>query len=196
MIKPNLKQYAQALFLAAVVFMIGVSSASAQQASEKATRLALGAVSGGAKSQVMVPLFLTPYPPEAQVGDISADVVYPSKGFTFLRAEKSFLLDGVGGSFQAKAEPDAKDPNKSAIHLEVTTKGEPRKGFREGLILTLVFRIEPDAAVGKTVTLDLEKFTATNIENKPMQPLVSKKGTIQVVSPEGLPYVGCFFFSH
>lgn len=195
------------LYHAAVLLLVALTGAapllhSAQQSSgespEKATRIALGAVSGAAKSQVMVPLFVTPYPSETPVGAISATIEYPNKGITFLKAEKSFLLDGVNGVFQAQGEKDTKDPAKSLIKLEVSTKGEPRKPLREGLILTLLFRIEPDAAAGSTVTLHLQKTDATNLDTppKPIQPLVGKNGTIEILAPEAVPYVGCFFFSH
>jgi hypothetical protein len=185
--------------LAALVFIAAAPGRlSAQKDSEKATRISLGAVSGAAKSQVMVPLFLTPYPPEVPVGSISATIEYPSKGITFLKAEKSFLLDGVNGGFEAQAGKDPKDPGKSTIHIEVSTKGEPRKALREGLALTLLFRIEPDAPSGTTVNLALQQAAATNLDAppNPIQPIARKDGSIEILKPESVPYTGCFFFSH
>lgn len=171
---------------------------SAQANTDKATRIALGAVSGPAKSQVMIPLFLTPYPAEAPVGNVSATIEYKDKGLTFQRAEKSFLLDGVGGGIDVKVEKDPKDPTKSVIHAEIATKGEPRKSLREGLLLTLVFKIEPDAATSTTVNLTIDQASASNLDSppKPLQPIVRKNGSIEILAPEGVPYVGCFFFSH
>ena len=169
----------------------------AQTANDKATRVALGAVSGPAKSQVMIPLFLTPYPSEAPVGSVSATITYKDKGLTFQRAEKSFLLDGVGGAIDVKVEKDPKDPTKSVIHAQVSTKGDPRKSLREGLLLTLLFKIEPDASPS-TVNLEIDQASAANLDSppKPVQPISRKNGTIEIVPPEGVPYVGCFFFSH
>ncbi len=192
------KLHRSGLLLTLLFLMAAPGLLFAQSDSEKATRIALGAVSGSFKSQVMIPLFLTPYPPENPVGSISATIEYPSKGLTFVKAEKSFLLDGVNGGFEVKAEKDPKDPAKSLIHVEVSTKGEPRKPLREGLALTLLFRIEPDAPAGKTVTLALQNAAAQTTDSppKPIKPLVTKNGTIEIVAPEGVPYVGCFFFSH
>jgi hypothetical protein len=181
-----------------VALLLSPSSLMAQAATDKATRIALGAVSGAAKSQVMIPLFLTPYPPETPVGSVSATIEYKDKGLTFQRAEKSFLLDGVGGGIDVKVEKDPKDPTKSVIHAEVATKGQPRKSLREGLLLTLVFKIEPDAPTSTTVNLTIDQASASNLDSppKPVQPIARKNGTIEIVPPEGVPYVGCFFFSH
>jgi hypothetical protein len=178
--------------------LVSPPSLTAQATTDKATRIALGAVSGPAKSQVMIPLFLTPYPPETPVGSVSATIEYKDKGITFQRAEKSFLLDGVGGGIDVKVEKDPKDATKSVIHAEITTKGEPRKSLREGLLLTLVFKIEPDAPTSTTVSLAIDKASASNLDSppKPVQPIARKNGTIEIVAPEGVPYVGCFFFSH
>ena len=178
--------------------LVSPSSLMAQAATEKATRIALGAVSGPAKSQVMIPLFLTPYPPETLVGSVSATIEYKDKGIIFQRAEKSFLLDGVNGGIDVKVEKDPKDPTKSVIHAEIATKGDPRKSLREGLLLTLLFKIEPDAPTSTTVNLAIDQANASNLDTppKPVQPIVRKNGTIEIVAPEGVPYVGCFFFSH
>ncbi|MBI2816719.1 MAG: hypothetical protein HYX72_07250 [Acidobacteria bacterium] len=187
-------------FYLAVLLALAAPSASAQEQSGeeqvKATRIALGGVSGGAKSQVMVPVFLTPYPAGTAIGSVTVTIEYPNKGITFLKAEKSFLLDGVNADFQVQNDKDAKDPSKSVIQLEVSTKGEPRKPLREGLILTLIFRIEPDAPAGNTVNLSILKAGAVNLESKPIEPLVSKNGSIEILAPEAVPYVSCFFFTH
>lgn len=187
-----------AVFIAAPLPLLRAAQESSTEASPSATRLALGAVSGAAKSQVMVPLFLTPFPPEAPVGGVSAQIEYQTKGITFLRAEKSFLLDGAGAVFQAKAGQDPQDPAKTVIQVEVETKGEPRKSLREGLILTLVFRIEPDAVAGSKVALAIQEPSVVNLDSppKPVKPLEVNGGTIEVLAPEAVPYVGCFFFSH
>jgi hypothetical protein len=186
--------------LAISVLILSARIASAQESSGdeqvKATRVALGSVSGAVNAQVMVPVFVTPYPSGASVGSVTATIEYANKGITFVKAEKSFLLDGVNGGIQVQNEKDAKNPAKSIMHLEVATKGEPRKPLREGLLVTLLFRLEPDAPAGTKVDLTLTSAAATNLESKPVQPLVSKSGSIEVLKPENTPYVGCFFFTH
>lgn len=164
---------------------------------EKATRISLGTVAGAAKSQVMVPVFLTPYPPGASIGGITATIEYSGRGITFVRAEKSFLLDGVNGLARATHVPAPGEADKSSIHLEVVTQGEPRKPLREGLIVTLLFRIEPDAAA-TTAPLQVTETSATDTDTppRPIKPLASRNGSIEILAPESVPYVGCFFFTH
>jgi len=122
----------------------------------------------------MAPLYLTPDPPETRVGSISARIRFDSSLFTFVKAEKGFLLDGVGGEVKSSLEKDPKDAGKSSILLEVATKGEPRKALREGLVLTLVFRIGENAPAGQSFPLTVEEARATDIADLPkaVQPLV------------------------
>jgi hypothetical protein len=169
----------------------------AQDQTPANTQVSLGNVSGAPKAQVMIPVFLTPVPASTQVGDVAATLTFDGKDVTFVKAEKSFLLDGVGATFEVKAVP-ADDSGKAILNLQVATKGEPRRALREGLILTLVFRINEKANAPETVKVNVENVSANTIDNpaKPIQPLLSKNGTIEVVKPESVPYVGCFFFSH
>jgi hypothetical protein len=194
----NASNVVRALALSVLLLCARVASAQEAPGEEqvKATRVALGAVSGAINAQVMVPVFVTPYPSGSSVGSVTATIEYANKGITFVKAEKSFLLDGVNGAFQVQNEKDAKDPAKSVLHLEVATKGEPRKPLREGLLVTLLFRVEPDAPAGTKVDLTLTSAAATNLASKPIQPLVSKNGSIEILKPENTPYVGCFFFTH
>lgn len=172
--------------------------AAPPQAAARATRLSLGTVSSPPRGHVIVPLFLTPGAPEIQVGSISASIRFDSKSITFLRAEKGFLLDGVNGVLEAEVKQDSANPNQSVIQLEVSTGGENRKAFREGLLLSLVFRVEAAAAPDTSVTLPLGNLTAATPETppKPIAPLVGQTGTIEILRPEAVPYVGCFFFTH
>lgn len=167
-------------------------------APQKEIMVTLGAVSGAPKSEVLVPLMLAPSPPELQIGDISATIRFENKAASFLRAEKGFLLDGVNAGFEAQIQKDPGDPNQSVLQLEVATKGEPRKALREGLVLTLVFRIAEGVNPGTVVDLNIEKLTAGDLSApaKPIAPLSGQKGSIEVISPEQVPYVACFFFTH
>lgn len=137
-------------------------------------------------------------PPVAKVGSISATITFETKAVTFLKAEEGFLLDGVNADFEADLQQDADDPNKSILRLEVATEGDERKALREGLILSLIFRVNDDAADGTVVPLVLEQIAAKGIETPPstIEPLVSQDGTIEVILEDALPYVGCFFFTH
>ena len=170
----------------------------AQAASRQGTRIALGSVSGVAKSQVMVPLYLTPDPPGIKVGSISATIGFETKAVTFLKAEEGFLLDGVNADIQADLQQDAGNPGKSILRLEVATEGVERKALREGLILSLIFRVNDGAADGTVVSLTFEQIGAKGIEASPteIEPLSGQNGTIEVILEDALPYVGCFFFTH
>ena len=146
----------------------------------------------------MVPLYLTPDPPETKVGSISATISFDSEAVTFLKAEEGFLLDGVNAGFEADLQKDADDPNKSILRLEVATEGDERKALREGLIFSLIFRVNDDAADGTVVPLVLEQIAAKGIDSPPtdIKPLSSQNGAIEVILEDALPYVGCFFFTH
>ena len=43
-----------------------------------------------------------------------------------------------------------------------------------------------------------EKVSAADLSNpqKPIEPLTGQPGSIEVLSPEQVPFVACFFFSH
>lgn len=169
-----------------------------QAVSAKGTRVSLGTVSSAPKGQVIVPFFLTPGTAETQVGSISAAIRFDSKAVTFQRAEKGFLLDGVNGALRAEMKQDSANPNRSVIQLEVSTGGENRKALREGLVLSLVFHVEASAAPDTSVALTFDKLSAASPETppKPIAPLVGQKGAIEILKPEAVPYVGCFFFTH
>ena len=175
---------------------VGMAQSEEEQPAPKATMLSLGSVSGGQKAQVMLPVFVTPYPAEVGVGNITALIEYPATGMKFVKAEKSFLLDGVNATYKVEPAPDMGNETKSVLKLQVATKGEPRKALREGLIVTLFFGIDADAKPGK-FPVKLANVTASSPDGTPkMLPLVTKDGVIEIVPPEGIPYVGCFFFSH
>ena len=167
-------------------------------AAEGGTTLTLGNVSALPKSEVLVPLLLAPDPPGLQIGSVSATVNFENKSVTFLRAEKGFLLDGVNGGFQADLAKDPADAAKSQLKVTVATKGEPRKPLREGLLITLVFQIAETAAPETKVSLDLDHLSATDVSNPPkaITPLQAESGSVEVIPPEQVPYVPCFFFTH
>lgn len=180
--------------LLVIIFTATSLSLFAQQSTPKGTLISLGNVSGAPKNQVMVPLFLTPVPSELAVGKITATIAYARNEVTFLRAEKSFLLDNIPSSLEAKTAKDPSDPSKSLVSVTIETKGKP---LHEGLVLTLFFRIAPNA-ITRTIPLEIQKASATKIgpPPKPVHPLLTKKGSIQIAKPAALPYAGCFFFTH
>ena len=180
------------------VLWIGLAAASfATVAAAQVTVVALGTVSGGVKSEVIVPVLLTPANTDTKVGSITADIGFDGNVVTFIRAEKGFLLDGVNGKFQAEVAPNPPDPAKSSVHFEVKTEGEPRKALRDGLVLSLIFKINEKAAPA-TMPLKFQKLAAATADtpSKPVEPLVPTPGSIEVLAPESVPYVGCFFFTH
>ena len=162
------------------------------------TVVSLGDVSGGVSSEVIVPVLLNPATTETRVGSISSTIGFDRKLVTFLRAEKGFLLDGVNGKFQTKVQENAAKPEKSSLQLEIATEGEPRKALREGLVLSLIFKINADTPPNTMVPLRFEKLNvgSTDRPSQPIEPITSTPGSIEVLSPESIPYVSCFFFTH
>ncbi len=186
------------LLLTLILFFETEALYSAQKEPEKSTRVALGDVSGPPKSEVMVPLYLTPASEDLRVGSISAAIGFDGKMVSFVKAENGFLLEGVDGTFHAEVKKGAEDSNHSVLFLEVVTRGAPRKPLKEGLIVTLRFEIAPEAPPGNKVSLEFEKVSAADLSTPPkvVEPLSSHKGIIEILPADALPYVGCFFFSH
>ena len=162
------------------------------------TVVSLGNVSAGVNTEVIVPVLLNPATTETRVGSISSTIGFDRKLVTFLRAEKGFLLDGVNGKFQAKVQENAAKPENSNLQLEIATEGEPRKALREGLVLSLIFKINADTPPNTMVPLRFEKLNvgSTDRPSQPIEPITSTPGSIEVLSPESVPYVSCFFFTH
>ena len=188
---------------AAILLLTFVSqSASAQKAAPdampNATLISLGNVEGLPKSQVLIPVLLTPFPQELKIGEFKASIGFDSQWVTYLRAEKGFLLDGEGGVFQTDVQTDVGKPGHSVIHLTVTTKGTPRQAIREGLVVTLAFRILESAPAATIVDVALSDLNASDLSDPPksIRPLTGKNGSITVLAPEQNPYVPCFFFTH
>lgn len=175
----------------ALGFVLFACYAAAQ---ENATTIALGSVSGPPKGTVTVPMYLTPNPPSRAVGKISAKIHFENKGITFVRGEKGFLLDGVNGTIRVE---EKKQSGESVLDLEVATQGEPRKSLRDGLVMTLVFTIQEDAQPETKIDLKLEQVSATDVSNPPSAlEIAGKDGSIEIISPDSVPYIACFFFTH
>jgi Cohesin domain len=167
-------------------------------AQAQVTVVSLGTVSAGVDKEVIVPLLLTPATSETKVGNISATVGFDSSVASFLRAEKGFLLGGVNGKIRAELHKNTAEPANSTVEVSVATEGEPRKALREGLVLSLIFKINADAPVNTKTPLRFQKLAAETAETppKPINPLTGAPGSIEVLSPESVPYIGCFFFTH
>ena len=170
----------------------------AQEAPPGTTAISLGAVSAAPKSQVMIPLFLTPGDSGAQVGRFSAAIRFETGSLAFVRVEKGFLLDGVNATFHAEVMDDSEHPGQSVVQLEVSTGGATPKPLREGLVLSLVFRVEANAKPDTTAIVAFDRLTATTpgSPSKEVTPLIGRQGTVEILRPDGTVYVGCFFFTH
>lgn len=202
---PNSKHHAnptplyRAWFFFVIFFLGGaVLGKAAPAAPQKTTLVSLGEVAGGPKSQVIVPVFLTPASPETKVGRVSATITFNSKVVTFVRAEKGFLLEGVNGAFKVDLQKDANNSEQSVLGVDIFTQGENRKPLREGMILSLLIDINEDTPAGTNIPLELGKVVASSLDSppQPIEPLTSKNGNIEVLKPESVPYVACFFFTH
>jgi hypothetical protein len=181
-----------------VILLLAFLCPGFAQEENKSTVISLGKVSGLANGQVTAPLLFAPVPQDLQVGNISALISFDNKYFSFVKAGKGFLLDSVNASFEVEVQKDSKDPNRSILHLEVSTKGESRKSIREGIVLTLAFHISAEAPAGAKTNLNFENLTAGDLSEPPnrISPIRGENGMIEVIPPEQAPYVACFFFSH
>ena len=174
----------------------GALLASALEALQNPPAVSLGAVSGLPNTQVMVPLYFTPNSPETKVGRLNATIRFENQAARFLRAEKGIILETTQGTFAAREESDPGNAQQSVLHVEIAAGGEER--LREGVLLFLMFSIKADASAGTTVALQLQDLQASNGETpaQAIEPVTTKNGTIQVIKPEEVPFISCFFFTH
>lgn len=184
------------IFLGETVF--GVLGHAAQEAPAGATAISLGAVSAPPKGQVMIPLFLTPGSSSAPVGKFAAAIRFEKGSLEFVRAEKGFLLDSVNATFHAEVTDDVEHPGQSVVQLEVSSGGTDPKPLREGLVLSLVFRVEADAQTDTTAVLAFDRVSAATpgADSREVTPVIGREGTVEILRPDATPYVGCFFFTH
>jgi hypothetical protein len=192
------KSLSSFLFLLLLLLTAGIRPASAGAAAEEGSVVSLGAVSGLPNSNVLVPVLWAPSPPELKIGNFSASIRFENKSVSFVKGEKGFLLDGVNANFKVETKSDPADPDHTLLQLDVATQGEPRKGLREGLVLTLVFHIAEKAAAESKVPLEFARISAGDLSSPPkaIQPLQGQAGEIEIIPPEQVPYVPCFFFTH
>ena len=179
------------VFLAWAAGLNGWAAAGPEQGT-----VSLGQVAGLPDTEVLAPVYFTPSSPQVRVGRISATVHFENKSVSFVRAEKGIQLDSTNGTFEVKADEDAKNAGQSILHLKVSAGAGER--FRDGLLIFLRFAIKSNAPAAATITLQLRDVDASDVETppRPVTPLVAKNGTIQVMKPEDVPYTACFFFSH
>jgi hypothetical protein len=184
--------------LAALFVVEAALAGSPQDAAPGATAISLGAVSAPPKGQVMVPLFLTPGASGAQVGRFDAAIRFDRGSLEFVRAEKGFLLDSVNATFRTEVTDDPEHPGQGVVHLEVSSGGAAPKPLREGLVLSLVFRVEADAKPDTTAVLAFERLAAggPGAASGEVTPVIGREGTVEILRPDATPYVGCFFFTH
>jgi cohesin domain-containing protein len=167
-------------------------------ASGPGASVSLGSVSGTAKNEVAVPLMLAPHPSDTRIGGVEMTVAYESPYVAYQRAEKGFLLDGVGGVIDAREVKDPDNAKKSRVMLKVETKGDSGNTLPDGLILTLIFEVKANAVPKIVVPLKIEKLTVTETgaAARVLHGSVDKNGSIEVILPEEVPVMPCFFFSH
>ena len=79
--------------------------------------VSLGSVAGTAKGEVSVPLMLAARPSGTKIGSIEMTVAFESLYVAFQRAEKGFLLDGVGGAIETQEFKDPDNPKKSLVRV-------------------------------------------------------------------------------
>ena len=160
--------------------------------------LTLGNVAAAAKGKVIVPLLLEIESEDVRVGHIAATVGYDADVITFQQSEKGFLLEGVGGKVTVTPKVDGA---KSTVDVDIVTEAEPnqpRRALRKGLVVSLVFKVNEKAAADTKVPLLLSavKLETPDAEPKAIEPLKLTPGEVAVLSPENVPFVSCFFFTH
>jgi hypothetical protein len=198
MLRPRTSGYAELAAIAIASVLWIVARPARAQSSEPGGAVSLGSVSGTPKGEVMVPVLLTPRPSETEIGSVELEITFESEAVSFLLAEKSFLLDGVRGVLEARQTVDPADAAKSRVFVRIETKSQPRKSLPEGLILSLRFAVKPSAIPGTTVPLKVGRLSLEDLSSPPksVRAGVDSEGSIEVIRPEDVPVVPCFFFAH
>jgi len=179
-----------------VICLANTAKAQVAQAKPEAPiRLTVGRTDGPPQSEVTVQAFLSA-DRNVKVALISMNITFPNRLVSFIRAEKTGLIEAVGTEMKVEVEADAYDPNKSILKLTLSTleEGGSGKALPEGPIAEIAFMILDEAQPGTDITLKNEAHVvAAEDPLKQLEPVLAEDGVISVI--ESLIF-SCFFYMH
>ncbi len=177
------------------IFGAARADSPARDEAQKTTRITIGPTSALPSSQVSLPIYLAAAS-GIKVGSLRLEITFPNKLLSFVKSEKSYVLEGGGASLSAEVKEHGEDKNKSVLKLIISAQdeGQARRVIPDGPIAYITFEISKDAQPGTDIVLE-NKATAMTAEDMPSQidPLISYDGKISVV--QNL-IISCFFYMH
>ena len=185
-------------FLVPIFVLCLANAAKAQVAQAKPAapiRLSVGRTEGPPQSEVTVQAFLSA-DGNLKVASISMNITFPNRLVSFIRVDKTGLIEAMETQMEVEVEVHAYDPNKSILKLTLSTleEGESGKALPEGPIAEIAFIILDEAQPGTDITLKNEAHVvAVEDPLKQIEPVIAEDGAIWVI--ESLIF-SCFFYMH
>ncbi|MDA2934278.1 cohesin domain-containing protein [Acidobacteria bacterium AH-259-D05] len=179
-----------------VICLANVAKAQVAQAKPEAPiRLTVGRTEGPPQSEVTVQASLS-VDRNVKVASISMNITFPNRLVSFIRAEKTGLIEAVGTEMKAEVETDAEDQDTSVLKLTLSSleEGGSGKALPEGPIAEIAFIILEEAQPGTDITLKNEAHVvAAEDPLKQIEPVIAEDGAISVI--ESLIF-SCLFYMH
>ena len=181
------------------IFVICLANAAkaqvAQAKPEAPIRLTVGRTEGPPQSEVTVQAFLSA-DRNIKVASISMNITFPNRLVSFIRAERSGLIEVMETQMEVEVEVDAYDPNKSILKLTLSSleEGGSGKALPEGPIAEIAFTISEEAQPGTEIVLKNEAHVVVAEDPlKQIEPVVAEDGAISVIVSL---IFSCFFYMH
>ncbi len=149
--------------------------------------MTLGAAVGLAGQEVSLQAFLSTSDPIG-IGQLTAEIVFPSSQLTFLEIEPAYLAEQVEARLTAQVAD-------SRIQVSIAVPEENKRALLQGPLAFLRFKISAHAEAG-TVEIFAERIEMKNLQGQPVEVEQRSETHLSIVSPEMIPLFTCFFYMH
>lgn len=189
----KLKAACHALGAVAFLLLTGSAHSASLLQETRVTRLNISPTSGLPEAEVPVPIYFESGGVTA--GTLSLEITFPAKLLSFLKAEKSFLVEAAKGQIQADVQSDSR-ADQSTLKLTLSTPaGEtPREFIPDGPIAYLTFRVAKEAPLDTEIVLAAKAGGVTTDDPpRPIPSIATSDGRILI---KLVPLTACFFYMH
>jgi len=164
------------LFLFFVICLVNAAKAQvAQEKPEAPIRWTVGRTEGPPQSEVTVQVSLSA-DRDVKVASVSMNITFPNRLVSFIREDKTGLIEVVGTEIKAEVETDAEDEDQSVLKLTLSSleEGGFWKDLPEGPIAEIAFIILDEAQPGTDFTLKNEAHVvAVEDPLKQIEPVIA-----------------------
>jgi hypothetical protein len=203
--------FARRLACAGTLFLMlqQCQAAAMQSDSEQVAQVTLADVKALPGASVMVPLSLTP-DPKNPMRALTLDIDFVSNNLTFAKTSRGLAAEIANADIQAsltESPVDDKGLKRAKVRVLVSLQdSKSKEGLPDGLLAYLVFQVGKDARPF-TIKLTPTVVSAESLATPPKKILAisTEPGSVTIenpdaslesISPELNPEVGCFFFTH